>query len=68
VLHSIANLSGFCCWFAGEEGQDLVEYALLVGLVALICIVAVLLAGQETSMMWAGVTVRLQALAGGFGS
>lgn len=34
---------------AKDRGASLVEYALLVALIALVCIVAVLFLGQETS-------------------
>jgi len=35
--------------FRREEGQDLVEYALLLGLIALIAIASVVLMGQQIS-------------------
>lgn len=35
----------FCNWMHREEGQDLAEYALLIGLIALVVLVAVTLLG-----------------------
>lgn len=32
-----------------EEGQDLIEYALLAGLIALVCVVAITNAGTKVS-------------------
>jgi Flp pilus assembly pilin Flp len=37
-----------------EEGQDLVEYALLLGLIAVVCFVAVQLLGTEISTIFSG--------------
>jgi Flp pilus assembly pilin Flp len=34
---------------ASEEGQDLLEYALLVALIALVCVGAVTLAGKNVN-------------------
>jgi pilus assembly protein Flp/PilA len=36
-------------WFDREEGQDLAEYALLIGLIALVVILAVTFLGDELS-------------------
>ena len=35
-----------------EEGQDLVEYAMLLGLIALICVAAVTLLGQNVQAIF----------------
>jgi Flp pilus assembly pilin Flp len=35
-----------------EEGQDLVEYALLLGLIAIVCVIAITVAGQQISTFW----------------
>ncbi len=32
-----------------DEGQDLLEYALLIALIAIVCVAAVTLAGQNVS-------------------
>jgi pilus assembly protein Flp/PilA len=38
-----------------EQGQDLIEYALLAGLIAVICVGAVTLAGQKVSSLFSKV-------------
>jgi pilus assembly protein Flp/PilA len=46
-------------WFMvkkGEKGQDLAEYALLIGLIALIVILVVSLLGQQLSIVFQNVT------------
>lgn len=43
-----------------EKGQDLIEYALLLGLIALICILAITLGGQAISTIWNAITAALQ--------
>lgn len=35
-----------------DEGQDLLEYALLIALIALVCVGAVTLAGQQVSTIF----------------
>ena len=42
-----------------EEGQDLLEYALLVALIALIAIGAVGLAGQSVSTIFTNIATQL---------
>lgn len=39
-------------WFEREEGQDLAEYALLIGLIALVVIFAVTLLGTNLSTLF----------------
>ena len=51
-------------WFIvrkGEKGQDLAEYALLIGLIALIVILVVTLLGQQIGVIFSNIT---QALSG----
>jgi pilus assembly protein Flp/PilA len=38
-----------------EQGQDLIEYALLAGLIAVICVAAVTLAGSKVSALFSKV-------------
>jgi Flp pilus assembly pilin Flp len=45
----------------GEEGQDLLEYALLVALIALVAIGAVGLAGQSVSTIFNSIAAGLTA-------
>ena len=47
-------------WLKREEGQDLVEYALLLALIAIICAAAILLAGQQVSLIWTQIVSSLQ--------
>ena len=39
-------------WFGREEGQDLAEYALLIGLIALVVILAVTFLGGQLSSLF----------------
>ena len=46
-------------WFVvkkGERGQDLAEYALLIGLIALIVVMVVTLFGQQISIVFQNIT------------
>jgi Flp pilus assembly pilin Flp len=36
----------------GEEGQDLLEYALLISLIALVCVVAITAAGKNVEKIF----------------
>ena len=47
-----------------EEGQDLLEYALLVALIALVAICAVGLAGNSVSTIFTNIATRLTTAAG----
>ena len=49
-----------------EEGQDLLEYALLVALIALVAIGAVGLAGNSVSTIFTNIAGRLTAAAGAY--
>ncbi|MBA3886605.1 MAG: Flp family type IVb pilin [Acidobacteria bacterium] len=44
-----------------EEGQDLVEYALLLGLIAVVCILAVTALGTAINDRMENVTTELNA-------
>ena len=46
----------------GEAGQDLLEYAMLIGLIAVACYVAVDAAGVATFNTFDGVAAQLNAL------
>ena len=39
-------------WLTREEGQDLAEYALLIGLIALVVLIAVTLLGENLSTLF----------------
>lgn len=44
-----------------DEGQDLIEYALLAGLIALVAVVAIGEAGFEIDAIWDRIVVALRA-------
>ena len=46
-------------WLRSEEGQDLVEYALLVALIALACILAVTAGGTAIQTVWTAIAGAL---------
>jgi pilus assembly protein Flp/PilA len=45
-----------------EEGQDLVEYALLLGLIALVCVLAITAGGEAVQAIWEAINASLQAV------
>jgi pilus assembly protein Flp/PilA len=47
----------------GEEGQDLLEYALLVSLIALVAAAAIGLAGTQVNTIFGNIAVKLGAAA-----
>lgn len=42
-----------------DEGQDLIEYALIAGLVALVAVVAITDAGKQVDRVWTNITAAL---------
>ena len=44
-----------------DEGQDLLEYALLIALIALVCVGAVALAGTTVSQVFANIANQIPA-------
>lgn len=42
-----------------EQGQGLTEYALIIGLIALGCVAALVLVGDELNTIWTNITTRL---------
>ena len=42
-------------WLAREEGQDLIEYALLVGLISIVAVVSITSTGSAVSVLFANV-------------
>ena len=46
-----------------EEAQDLIEYALLVGLISLVAVAAIGLAGGSVNQIFTGVAARLASAA-----
>jgi len=47
-----------------EEGQDLIEYALLVALIALVCVGALITAGSQVNAIFTNISARLTTAAG----
>ncbi len=45
-----------------DEGQDLVEYALLAGLIALVAVVAITAAGVSVNSIWTRIQAALAAV------
>ena len=46
-----------------EEGQDLIEYALLVGLISLVAVVAIGLAGGSVNTIFTNIAAALASAA-----
>ncbi len=46
-----------------DEGQDLVEYALIAGLISVICYLAIKGAGASISTVWTNVSTAMAAAA-----
>ena len=42
-----------------EQGQDLIEYALLAGLISILCVAAIRLAGSKVSSLFSSVAVAI---------
>ena len=47
-----------------EEGQDLIEYALLVALISLVCVVALTDAGTQVNLIFTKIKDKLTTAAG----
>jgi pilus assembly protein Flp/PilA len=45
----------------GDSGQDLLEYALLIALIALACVVAVTAAGTSVAAVFNAIAVKITA-------
>jgi pilus assembly protein Flp/PilA len=45
----------------GEEGQDLIEYALLVGLISLVAVAALTLTGSSVNNIFKAIQAQLAA-------
>ena len=55
-----AHLRGF---WKNDEGQGLLEYGLLVALIALVCVVSLTNAGQSLATIWGKLETQLAAAA-----
>jgi len=45
-----------------DEGQDLIEYALIGGLVALVSVAAITTSGQQVNRVWTNISSALSAV------
>jgi pilus assembly protein Flp/PilA len=59
MVNAIAR---FRALLRGDEGQDLIEYALLAGLIALVAVGAITTAGTEVDAIWDNIVTALQAV------
>jgi len=59
VLQRFLRIQG---WLKSDRGQDLVEYALLGTLLALVCIAAIQFAGEAVSAVWNTLSTTLAGL------
>ena len=57
-MEFINRLRSFVC---DEEGQDLLEYALLIALIALVCVGAVALAGSTVKTVFNNIAGQIPA-------
>jgi Flp pilus assembly pilin Flp len=44
-----------------EEGQDMVEYALLLALISIVAVASLILAGSEIKRIWSATVTALQS-------
>ena len=59
-MNFITRLRAFA---RNEEAQDLIEYALLVGLISLVAVVAIGLAGGSVNTIFGNIAARLASAA-----
>ena len=50
--------------YAGESGQDLIEYALLAGLISLVAVLTIFNVGSGVNGVWIGVDTTMGAIPG----
>ena len=55
-------LSTLVSFFYDTDGQDLIEYALLAGLISLMAVTAVVNVGGGVNTVWGGVDTQMQAV------
>ena len=49
-------------WLENEEGQDLIEYVLIAGLIALVAVIAITATGVEVRTIWEKVVAQLKTV------
>ena len=57
----LALYSSMRNWLSAEEGQDLAEYAILLGLIALLVVVSLTIIGTSISDIFNAIAVAIQA-------
>jgi Flp pilus assembly pilin Flp len=63
-LVGLARYLTYRCRIGSERGASLVEYAFLVGLIAMVCLVAVVFFGQSTSSRYSNVASQVGGAGG----
>jgi Flp pilus assembly pilin Flp len=63
-LVAIARYLTCRCRVENERGASLVEYAFLVGLIAMVCLVAIVFFGQATSSRYSNVASQVGGAGG----
>ena len=63
-LVAIARYLACRCRLSSERGASLVEYAFLVGLIAMVCLVAIAFFGQSTSSRYSNVASQVGGAGG----
>ena len=58
-------VNGIKTFVRDEEGQDLIEYALLVALISLVCVVALTDAGTEVNKIFVSIKDKLASAGAG---
>ena len=62
-MNLVTTLRSFVLSFVhDEEGQDLVEYAMLVALIALVCVIGVTAAGTSVNSIFASIGAKIVAV------
>jgi Flp pilus assembly pilin Flp len=62
-MNLVTNLQSYVRSFVhDEEGQDLVEYAMLVALIALVCVIGVAAAGTSVNAIFASIGGKIVAV------
>ncbi|HEY5619588.1 MAG TPA: Flp family type IVb pilin [Vicinamibacterales bacterium] len=55
-------IARFRALLRNDKGQDLIEYALLAGLIALVAVGGITLAGTEVNGIWSDIAAALTAV------
>ena len=50
-------------WLEREEGQDLIEYSLIIALIVLVAVVGMGLVGDQIAIIWGTIVTELSAAA-----